>query len=186
MWQISCARTASISGTERPAAMPSGRRRMGCQIPTSPGAIAEAEDLAGMGSRALSDRGVAERTAALIRDQRTSQSEITATKPAAQSTSRIAVTFACPTADDATEAAAGVKENGWTTCSTASTVNGAMTRSGERGCLTWAVAAVSSEKGMRNFTEAANQTQYRICAPLLRRTNVNSPAHNVNSVDCQR
>jgi hypothetical protein len=139
-----------------------------------------------MGSCALRGRGVAERTAALIRDQRTDQSETIVAKPAAQSTSRIAATFTCSAAADASEAAAGVKENGWATCSTASTVDGAITRAGGKGCMACPIDAVSSEKGMRNFTEAANQSQYRICAPLLRRINVNSPAPNVNSVDCQR
>jgi hypothetical protein len=165
MWQSSCARTALISGTERLAAIPSGRRRIGCHIPTSPGSIAEVEDIAGMGSCARG-RGVPERTAALIRDQRTDQSETIVAKPAAQSTSRMAATFTCSAAADASEAAAGVKENGWATCSTASTVDGAITRTGGRGCLTCPVAAVSSQNGMRNFTEAQNQSQNRICALL--------------------
>jgi hypothetical protein len=43
----------------------------------------------------------------------------------------------------------------------------------------------NSEKGMRNFTEAASQTQYRTAARFFLNASANSPAAAAKSVDCQ-
>jgi hypothetical protein len=44
----------------------------------------------------------------------------------------------------------------------------------------------STEKGIKNFADAASQTQYRTAALLLRSASVNSHATATQSVDCQR
>src|SRR5580698_5579016 len=47
-------------------------------------------------------------------------------------------------------------------------------------------ALTSSEKGIRNFTDAASQTQYRTEARLSFRASVSSHAAKTQNVDCQR
>jgi hypothetical protein len=48
----------------------------------------------------------------------------------------------------------------------------------------WLPKSTSREKGTKNFTDAASQTQYRVCARFFRNAKVKRPATAANSVDC--
>src|SRR5688572_4940696 len=47
-------------------------------------------------------------------------------------------------------------------------------------------SAISSVNGMKNLTEAVNQSQYRTLAWFFRHINVSSPTATANRVDCHR
>jgi hypothetical protein len=46
--------------------------------------------------------------------------------------------------------------------------------------------AINTENGIRNFKEAATQTQWRTLAGCFRNTSVSKPATPANRVDCHR
>ena len=50
----------------------------------------------------------------------------------------------------------------------------------------WLPANTRIEKGIRNFTDAASQSQYRTAARFFRSASVERPATTANRVDCHR
>jgi len=50
----------------------------------------------------------------------------------------------------------------------------------------WLPMPASNEKGIRNFSDAANQTPYRARAWYFRKNKTNNPAATAKSVDCHK
>jgi hypothetical protein len=122
--------------------------------------------------------------------QRTNQNARTDIDPQAQMMAHIEIVFfECGVADSEgianSDGAEVSKENGWATwCATADTLGVVIAGAtcGARGTE----AAASTENGIKNFIDAANQSQKRVCAPLLRSTRVSIATTNIKTVDCQR
>ena len=50
----------------------------------------------------------------------------------------------------------------------------------------WLPTATNSENGIRNFSEAASQSEYRTRAEFFRRAKVSNPAAAAKRVDCHK
>ena len=183
MWQSSCARMASNWGGVRRSAMPSGGSRTGLTIPTTPGSRRAVEDITCIGR--FKGSGFAARRTARIRRHHRSQKTAPIATPQSQTPKRMA-------------------GNGFR----ASSRNHRKRRWGRRGKglgdllhherkprlrdrrSRWpyqlSAGAHSNGKGIRNFTEAASQIQYRTAARFVRSASVNSQATAAQRVDCQR
>src|SRR5437762_1611394 len=77
------------------------------------------------------------------------------------------------------------RENGWLVASMTSVMSGwRMVEDGRQPNSR--PMATSAANGMRNFTDAASQTQDRTCARLFLNASVTAPATARTSVDCHR
>src|ERR1035441_3789935 len=163
--------------------MPSGSSKTGLRMPTTPGSIRAGADITGIGR--FRSRGVAARRIPRIWRHGLSQKMTPIAMPQSQTPNRMAGNGLRAGAAAAGKGAGAGIAKGWLISSIAKeSCDGAMT--GAVRHPSWEPALTRREKGIRNFTDAASQIQYRTDARFFRNASVNSPATAANRVDCQR
>src|SRR5579862_5275634 len=181
-WHSSCATIAFNCSAVIRSAIPCGNSRTGRNIPNTPGSRSTSEDFTGTGSpRSIA---CALRTSACIRVHRRPHFIPTATNPAAHASSNNSgIRFVLAAAVSRVAINGAVPPNGWATCSITIGSEG----SGDAALqLTWFPTATSRAKGTKNFIDAANHTQYRVCARFFRNASVSSHASPAKTVDCHK
>src|ERR1017187_5225247 len=180
-WHNSCARTASNWAGVRCSVMPSGSSKTGFTMPTTPGSRRADEDITGIGR--FRSRGVAARRTARIWRHGRSQKMTPIAMPQSHTPNRMAGNGFWAGNETADKGAWAGIVKGWLISSIAKeSCEGAV--AGAVRHPSWAPATTRSEKGTRNFTDAASQIQYRTEARFFRSASVNSHATAANRVDC--
>jgi len=153
-------------------------------MPNTPGSTNAAEVITSISTG--KSRGNAVRITARRLRQRSHQRKTRATKPIPHTTQRAP---GIQLTDEARAAAGTVKKETGAKGSLANSTTDDSPDPAIAGAVChpkWLPTATRTEKGIRNFTDAASQIPYRICARFLLKASVSRAATAANSVDCHR